>query len=419
MIGQTQLSTKTVNRRTFLKSLLVPLLTASGCRYWPSEGFFNDCPQGGLPESLRNHELVSALWEGIDTDQVWDCHCHLLGLGDSDSGIWVNPDMQSLWHPVQYTQFKFYLSASCAAQKGTATVDQGVLARLIQLHQDLPAGYRSMLLALDHYHDEQGSKSTDKTPFAVPNDHARQTASNHHQHFEWIASIHPYRKDAVATLETVVKAGARAVKWLPSVMNIDASSYLCDNFYEALVKYEVPLLTHVGAEYALSSSSTNALNNPLLFRRPLDHGVKVIFAHCATLGESIDLDKGENAPMAPNLELFARLMEDVSYEKQVFGDISAVTQVNRDRWMVEKIIQSEQWHDRLLLGTDYPLPGVLPIYSPNNFVNWGMLTQEEATVLSEVRRYNPILFDVMLKRLLSVNGKQLHKSVFETRRHFV
>lgn len=407
-----------MNRRTFLKSLLLPLLTASGCRYWPHEGFVNDCPETGLPEALRNHELVRATWEGIDTEQVWDCHCHLIGLGDGESGIWVNPEMRSLWNPVQFTQFNFYLSASCATQQGAKTVDQGVVARLVQLHQDLPAGYRSMLLALDQYHDEQGKQISEKTPFAVPNNYTRNITRNHSEHFEWIASIHPYREDAVSMLEKAVKDGARAVKWLPSVMNIDASDYRCDAFYEALVKYDLPLLTHAGTEYALSSSAANAFNNPLLLRRALDRGVKVIFAHCATLGESIDIDKGENGPAVPSFDLFARLMGETRYEQQVFGDISSVTQVNRDRWIVEKIIQNDEWHPRLLHGTDYPLPGVLPIYSPQNFEDWGMLTEAEANVLSQVRVYNPLLFDVMLKRLIKVKGKKLSSHVFETRRHF-
>lgn len=409
---------KTVNRRTFLKLLALPLLTASGCRYWPREGLFNDCPVSALPQSLRDHDLVQAIWDGIDPAQVWDCHAHLIGLGDSGSGVWVNPDMQSLWHPVQYTQFKFYLSASCAFEKDKASVDEGVVARLVELHQDLPTGYRSMLLALDDYHDKQGHAIKENTPFSVPNAYARDIANSHQAHFEWIASVHPYRPDAVTVLESVIKEGARAVKWLPSVMNIDPSDFRCDSFYETLVKFDLPLLVHVGDEHALSSSSANALNNPLRLRRALDHGVKVIFAHCATLGKSVDLDKGVEGPMVNNLDLFARLMDEPALEAQVFGDISAVTQVNRDRWMVEKIIDNDHWHERLIFGTDYPLPGVLPIYSPQNYVDWGMLTEIEANVLSEVRVYNPILFDVMLKRLLKVNGKRLSASVFETRRHF-
>ena len=407
-----------MNRRTFLKLLSISPLSIAGCRYWPHEGLFNECLGDSLPASLRTHELVQETWAGIDTEQVWDCHNHLIGIGDSASGIWVNPNMRSLWHPIQYSQFKFYLKASCAVAANSQSVDEGVIDRLKQLHRDLPSGYRSMLLAFDYYHDEHGKPDLIYSPFHVPNKYAYETAKSHPQHFEWIASIHPYREDAVQELEKAVKQNARAVKWLPSAMGIDASSSRCDPFYEALVKLKLPLLTHVGAEYAVDVPTGQTYNNPLLFRRALEHGVKVIFAHCATLGESIDLDKGPNGPEVANLELFARLMAEPAYEHQVLGDISSVTQVNRDKWMIEKIIQSDEWHDRLLNGTDYPLPGVLPVYSPQNFVDWGMLQVSEADVLSEVRRYNPLLFDVMLKRLINVKGKKFAGSVFETRKHF-
>jgi hypothetical protein len=40
-------------------------------------------------------------------------------------------------------------------------------------------------------------------------------------------------------------------------------------------------------------------------------------------------------------------------------------------------------------------------------------------VLSEIRRYNPLLFDFVLKRHLVAKGKRFAASVFETRRFFI
>ena len=101
-----------MDRRHFLKLLAALPAGVAGCQYWPHEGFANDCLTQPLPAALKNHELMAATWEGIDTKQVWDCHCHLIGVGDSPSGIWINPKMQSLLHPIQLAQFKFYLDAS-------------------------------------------------------------------------------------------------------------------------------------------------------------------------------------------------------------------------------------------------------------------------------------------------------------------
>ncbi len=408
-----------MDRRAFLKSMAALSVGLTGCQYMPYEGFFNDCLDARLPESLANSELVKATWEGIDTQQVWDCHCHLIGIGDSDSGIWVSPEMQSFLNPLQLTQFKFYMNASCATSGNKKTIDEGVVQRMLDLHADLPEGFRYMLLGFDYYRNEDGTINHEYSPFHTPNEYARQLANTYPSQFEWIASIHPYREDAVIALQSAVNNNARAIKWLPSAMGIDASSPKCDAFYEALVKHDLPLLTHVGAEYAVDTPTGQTYNNPLLFRRALDHGVRVIFAHCATLGKSVDIDRGNNGPEEHNLELFARLMAEPRYEHLALGDISAITQVNRDRWKVEKIVETDEWHDRLLYGSDYPLPGVMPVFSPLNFVDWDMLSSKDAEIMSQVRHYNPVLFDVMLKRHIKVKGKSFKASVFESRRHFV
>jgi predicted TIM-barrel fold metal-dependent hydrolase len=202
-------------------------------------------------------------------------------------------------------------------------------------------------------------------------------------------------------------------------MGINPASPLCDRFYDALVKHDIPILAHAGEEHAVDVPEDKRYENPLLFRRALDKGVRVIFAHCATLGESVDLDKGEKSRKVANIDLFGRLMDESQYQQQVYGDISAITQVNREREVIEKIVKRGEWHDRLLYGSDYPLPGVMPLFSPQNYVRWGYLTESEASILSEVRRYNPVLFDFMLKRLLKVEGQQFSASVFETRTKFL
>lgn len=410
---------KTMNRRNFLKTLgLSSLAFTAGCQYLPRYGLFNPCYKTGLPKHLREHELIKASWENIDSTQVWDCHTHLIGMGDSESGIWLNPDMKSLLNPVLYTKFKFYINGSCAIPTDYESLDEAFVNRLLQLHKDLPVGFRYCLLAFDYHHNEKGEIVKDYSTFYTPNEYAASLAKKYPNQFEWIASIHPYRHDALEALEFAINNNARAVKWLPAAMGITPDSPRCDSFYEALLKHDMPLLTHVGAEQAVEVPGGEKNENPLLFRRALDHGVRVIFAHCATLGESVDLDKGNNAQPIPNIDLFARMMNEKKYEKLLYGDVSAITQVNRDKEIVEKIVTSEDWHHRLLYGSDYPLPGVIPVFSPHNFSDWGHLPETEATLLAEIREYNPILFDLMLKRRLRINGKQFSTKLFESRRFF-
>jgi len=404
-----------VKRRDFLKMVGLLPFGLTGCQYMHVEGFSNPCHVIQLPEHLREHPLVAACWEGIDTEQVWDVHTHLIGTGDSLAGPWVNPEMTTLSNPMRYLKFKFYINGSCAASTEKESLDKSYVLRLQQLHNDMPSGFRFMLIAFDYYHNEKGKIDKTHSVFHTPNGYAINQVNKYPGQFEWIASIHPYRADCIEELEFVIKHKARAIKWLPGAMGINPASPLCDRFYDALVKHNMPLLTHAGAEHAVDVPEEKKYENPLLFRRALEKGVRIIFAHCATLGESIDLDKSHKAGKVSNLDLFGRLMDEPQYQKQAYGDISAIIQVNRDREQIEKIVKREDWHDRLLYGSDYPLPGVMPVFSPDNFFRWGHISEREAELLSEVRRYNPILFDIMLKRLIQVDGVKFSSTVFETR----
>ena len=151
-------------------------------------------------------------------------------------------------------------------------------------------------------------------------------------------------------------------------------------------------------------------------RRPLDHGVKVIVAHCASLGRGRDLDQGKEGPTTSNFSLFARLMNDSRYEGHLFGGISAVTQRNRDVSVLKTLLETDVWHPRLVNGSDYPLPGVIPLISPGKLRRQGFLSEEAVRILEQVRQHNAILFDFMLKRQLRSGGKSFAPEVFESRR---
>ncbi|MGW8271436.1 MAG: twin-arginine translocation signal domain-containing protein, partial [Burkholderiales bacterium] len=103
-----------MNRRRFLSAGAGVIAAAGlgGCRYWPEQGLWNPCLAERV-EAIANHELVRAAWQGIDPDRVWDSHVHLVGTGDSGSGIRVNPRMSSLLDPAQYARRMFIVNAGC------------------------------------------------------------------------------------------------------------------------------------------------------------------------------------------------------------------------------------------------------------------------------------------------------------------
>ncbi|MGH8617360.1 MAG: amidohydrolase family protein [Burkholderiales bacterium] len=383
---------------------------------WPDEGILNPC-RAALPSPLADHEVMRSAWAGLDPARVWDCHAHLVGIGDSGNGAWINPRMESRRYPFEYAQRLFFLNAACAdAEPGH--VDTAFVARLLSLIEGMRPGVKVMLLAFDHHVRPDGTVDLENSTFHIPDAYAAQVARAHPDYFEWAASIHPYRADSVAALESAKKLGARAVKWLPAAMGIDPSSPQCDPFYAALKRLDLPLIAHAGMERAVHGEGYQHLGNPLNFRRPLDHGVRVVIAHCASLGEDIDLDKGPNGPLVSSFSLFARLMGEARYEKLLYGDISAMTQLNRVGEALTTVIERTEWHPRLLNGSDYPLPGVMPLFSLEYMAEKRYITAEAARVLSEVRRHNALLFDFALKRNLRVNGKSFSASVFETRGFF-
>ena len=377
---------------------------------WP-EKFFNPCLDSQLSDELANHEVVLSALDGIDTRQMWDGHVHLLGLGDTDSGVWVNSSYFNSLNLKHYAKFRWFLNASCPSPD--RLVDEGYVARLKHLHWG--QGSRLLLLAFDYSYNERGERLPNQTAFYVPNHYAARLHQQFPETFEWIASIHPYRLDCVEALEQAFINGARGVKWLPPAMGMDPASPRCDRFYAALAYWDIPLLCHCGDEYAISGTDTPTYGNPLALRRALDQGVKVIIAHCASLGSNPDIDQGTNGPLVSNFELFARLMNETRYEGLLFGDISSLSQINRVGTVLDTVISRNDWHPRLLYGSDYPLPGIIPLISLKLLAEKQYITSEQAEVLSQLRQHNSLLFDFVLKRHLQVQGQHFGIDVFHTR----
>jgi len=144
----------------------------------------------------------------------------------------------------------------------------------------------------------------------------------------------------------------------------------------------------------------------------------VIVAHCATLGSGVDLDRGASGPRVPNFALFGRLMDDPRYGALLHGDISAIVQRNRAAEALPALLLRADWHPRLLWGSDYPLPGVMPLISVRSLADRGLLAAADVPVLLEIRRHNPVLFDFVLKRRLAADGARFDPRVFEARAHF-
>jgi predicted TIM-barrel fold metal-dependent hydrolase len=369
------------------------------------------------PEELRDGlsqpaaDLIKRAFEDIDPKRLLDYHTHVAGTGQAGTLASINPRMHSWKHPIHRLKFKIYLSA-CAVND-FEKADTQFVGRLARLVTNIESHGKHRLLAFDKNYNRDGSENLSKTEFYVPNDYVFALAEQYPDLFEPVISVNPYRQDALAELEHGARRGARMVKWLPNAMGIDPADPHCDAFYQKLKELKLVLLSHGGEEKAVQAEEDQKLGNPLLLRRPLDAGVKVIVAHCAGLGENEDLDDSQRRRL-PNFDLFLRLMAEKRYEGLVFADISAMTQVNRCGAPLTTILKREELHERLVNGSDYPLPAINALIRTSSLVKRGYITAAERACLNEVYNYNPLLFDYVLKRTLRLpnSTKRLPPAVF-------
>lgn len=362
--------------------------------------------------------LVARALEGLDPTRVVDLHVHVAGLGGGGSGCWVNPRFRSHLHPLDRLRFELYLAAGGAGEDEEA--DARYVERLLALVRASGMPLRLLLLAFDVRVRPDGEEDLEHSMFRVPDEHVLALARAHPE-FLACASVHPYRRDALARLEAAAAGGAVAVKWLPPAMGIDPADPLCGPYYAKLVELGLVLLVHTGEERAVWSREAAALANPLLLRAPLEAGVTVVALHCASLGTLPDLDERAQRPVA-GFELFLRLLEEAGTDGRLFGELSATTQINRDPAVLATLLARPELHGRLLNGSDYPLVAIDPLTSLGRLARAGLVAAEDRAPLRELFEANPLLFDLVLKRVLRLEDPRgplrFAAGVFESARLF-
>ncbi|MBI3722491.1 hypothetical protein HY251_00830 [bacterium] len=228
--------------------------------------------------------------------------------------------------------------------------------------------------------------------------------------------LHPFRHMEYSVLLSAsgVTDEERADEpYVPRPVGMDPLDPRCVPFYEKARDLGLILLSHAGEEKAVEAAG-QPLGNPLRLRAALDHGLRVIVAHCSGLGEDEDLDSPEK-PLVPSFDLFLRLMETKKYEGLVWGEISATTLANRcGTGSLERILRRTDLHPRLVNGSDYPLPAANVLLRTGKLEDLGFISPDERKVLREIYDYNPLLFDFMVKRLVVAPGtrRRFADSVF-------
>lgn len=380
----------------FLIALLC--LCLSGCQALirPIAGDFDlDVFKSKKELSPQAKNLIDEAFEGLDPNCTVDFHVHAVGIGAKGTGAWVNPKMGDLFSPKKYTKYIAYMSASGITSADN--VDGEYIDRLVNLKKSEPRLGRMLLFAFDYFHNKLGEAVPENSTFFIPNDYVIKIHKIYPKTFIPVASIHPYRKDALVELARVYKEGVRFIKWLPNAQHIDAMDERSIKFFKEMKNLNMTLITHTGHEKAVEGEEFQKLGNPLKFRKALDLGTKVIMAHFASLGTCQDLDS-PGAPDQSCFSLFWRLMNEKRYEGLLYGETSALTLYTRIGEPLDKLLENPKMANRFVHGSDYPLPAINILYRTGQYVDLGYLKEVDRDAMNEIYRFNPLLFNFVTKR---------------------
>jgi predicted TIM-barrel fold metal-dependent hydrolase len=266
--------------------------------------------------------------------------------------------------------------------------------------------FQGLLCGIDGAHTPHGEPLPG--PFmTVSNEFVLRMCNENRPFLVPAISVHPYRKDALAELERWAKMGVRAVHWHPALMQFDPSDYRCLPLYRKMVVWDMVLFTHTGA----SLTSSPEMGNPLRLRPALDCGVTVVAVHCGTRGKVRDLEHPVE-PLVEAFEVFQRMLRDTRYAGKLFGEISSVASRNRAHHL-DALLGEADGDCKFVYGSGSPRPAMPYFTRTKELRSRGLLEKSVVPLLEEILRINPLLYDVVSKRLATSHlGKSFQDRTF-------
>ena len=414
--------------KCFPLAVLAAALSCAGCT-WIGGDFRGEPSEmdANISEGAKGLLAQAFAFDAADGDLVLaDHHLHAVARGTTPAsrGGYLNPDMHSIFHPRSWLKTIAFMDAS--GVDDLDLLEQQYEKRLLDLllhFQDvqrryLPGGGESRfyLYALDYYHDEKGELVEEYTDMHVPNDYVielsarlnRELAAAGAEHtgnrarVVAVASVHPYRRDFRRQLAWLEEQNVKHIKWLPPSMNIDPEKVAAENYRE-LAERDMVLLVHTGREHVfrVQSQAHQHLGDPEKLRPALDCGVPVVALHSARRGKHPDTG-------AAYFDGLMRLMAVEEYKDRLFSEISVMMLGGRLSGdsrnflvrMMEKAEESGPLHNRVLNGSDYPVPALAVLNPTKGLAERGLISEDERRWLDEIYGYNPLLFDFVAKRTL-------------------
>jgi hypothetical protein len=276
-----------------------------------------------------------------------DMHVHIVGNGLRGSGCWLKV---GAWHRPLAAFMLRHIGVGVSTS--TPDFDEAYANHLAKLVRESSLG-AAVILAQDEVYDAGGTKLTFGS-FHVPNDYVLKLAREHEE-FLPAVSIHPARADALDELARCIEAGAMMLKLLPNCHNVDCNDPRYKKFWERMAEAKLPLLAHTGGEHTVPVFDKK-LSDPQVLRLPLECGVTVIAAHCATKSGLTDH------------EYFHDFVGMLARYPNLYGDTSAFNVPIRGRHIRECL--KPEIGARLLHGSDYPVPVFGHWAWMQRFIDW-------------------------------------------------
>jgi hypothetical protein len=265
-----------------------------------------------------------------------DVHVHLAALPDGDNGCIISPRMLRR-SVARFIAWKFGMDLGKPAEANAFYIDR--LLRELRGSQQIK---KAVVLGMDGIYGGNGMLDRARTDFLISNRYVLEVAKRHPDFFLAGVSINPQRRDALDEIERCAGEGAALVKFLPNAQCFDPADKHYMPFYRALARLKMPLLSHVGYEFSLMGRDQSA-GDPERLRAALEEGVSVIAAHGCSHGLFVP---------EPHLKT---ALEFARRYARFYLDASALTLPSRVR-MLFLLRRHLELQDRLLFGTDYPLP---------------------------------------------------------------
>jgi predicted TIM-barrel fold metal-dependent hydrolase len=290
----------------------------------------------GFPGLLETFSIAQMTSSSAAEPRRIDMHVHMVCNGGGGSGGWLR--LRSRWH--RWLAGFMLHQLGLPADALEADLDTLYADFLLRKIRDAPSIDAVVLLAHEQVYDERGELQHDRGTMYVPNDLVL-TLAKQHPEFLAAVSINPARRDAVAELERCAAEGAVLMKCLPNCQNINPSNTRYRRFWETMAELRLPLLAHTGGEHTVEVVEFR-YGDPKLLRLPLECGVTVIAAHCATRSGVFERD------------YFSDWRQMTAEFPNLYGDISALVSLNRCGHLRDCL--DPEILPRILHGSDFPVP---------------------------------------------------------------